>query len=369
MEILIHRNELLNVLSLISGAVEKRQTLPILSHLLLTIEDNKLHCVATDLELQLSASCDVISVKNPVEITAPAKKLMDICRALPDGSEIKLCVNEHRLSITSGKSRFQLALLPAHEFPAVSLDKAQASFLIPQKQIKGLIDKTAFAMAQQDVRYYLNGMLFEMSSKGVHVVATDGHRLALSEFCQAIPSVKQSQAVIVPRKAVLELSRLLDNSDDEVTLSFSNNHIHISHDRFQFTSKLIDGKFPDYKRVMPKGIDKYVYHDRAEFKQALVRASILCNEKFHGVRLTFSASSTKIEANNPEQEQAQDEVVGRYEGEDIQLGFNVNYILDVLNVLPDGDIKISLANPNSSVLFESCDDSDNSVYIIMPMRL
>ncbi|PIQ42882.1 MAG: DNA polymerase III subunit beta [Gammaproteobacteria bacterium CG11_big_fil_rev_8_21_14_0_20_46_22] len=369
MEITISRSSLLNALNQVSGAVEKRQTLPILSHVLLSIADKKLRITATDLELQLMATADVIDIKSDTMITVPAKKLMDICRALNEENPIQFKTEGQRLALKSGKSRFQLALLPANEFPSVSMDNAAVSFNLPEADLKSLIDHTAFAMAQQDVRYYLNGMLFELAKDHIHMVATDGHRLALSDFAEKT-SVKEAMSVIVPRKGVMELSRLLNSQEDHrLQVHLNINHIHIAHERFQFTSKLIDGKFPDYKRVLPKGADKFAYLDRDQFKQALVRASILCNEKFHGVRLTFKANLLQIEANNPEQEQAHDEIPARYDGPELQFGVNVNYVLDVLNALPAGELKISMSNANSSLLFESEDDSSTSLYVVMPMRL
>lgn len=368
MEISISRSELLNALTLVSGAVEKRQTLPILSHVLLSIDKKRLQITATDLELQLIAFAEVKDVQDSTPITAPAKKLIDICRALNEDHPIHLKSDAQRLHVTSGKSRFQLALLPANEFPSVTLDSASTSFNLPEADFKSLISRTAFAMAQQDVRYYLNGLLFEVSAEKLNLIATDGHRMALSEFVHHF-DVRDALSVIIPRKGILELLRLLSSEDEMIAVHMNMNHIHISHSHFQFTSKLIDGKFPDYKRVLPKSVDKFTYVDRDELKQSLVRASILCNEKFHGVRIIFKPNALEIEANNPEQEQAKDEIQCRYEGEKLELGFNVNYVLDVLNTLPAGEVKISFMNANSSVLFESMDDSFSSLYVVMPMRL
>jgi DNA polymerase-3 subunit beta len=273
--------------------------------------------------------------------------------------------SDGKAQLKSGRSKFTLATLPANEFPSVDEGEKSIGFAVQAAVLKGLIEATSFAMAQQDVRYYLNGMLWEISTNKLRAVATDGHRMALCDAeCEVV--VDGTTKAILPRKGVMELSRLL--GEEEVQVSMGSNHIRITGSDYCFTSKLVDGAYPDYDRVLPKGGDKLVTGERAELKQAFGRTAILSNEKYRGVRILLSNGAIKMVANNPEQEEAEEEVSVNYQGEDLEIGFNVGYLLDVLNVLKGDNIKFTLADSNSSALVEDAANG-SAVYVVMPMRL
>jgi len=365
MKFSISRDALLKPLNLVAGVVERRQTLPILSNVLLSLEGKKLSLTGTDLEVELVGRVELDSAGVDGEITVPARKLVDICKSLPDGSTIELSVESGKAMVKAGRSRFTLSTLAATEFPSVEEGVGELALDLPQAAVKRLIERTAFAMAQQDVRYYLNGMLLELKSGRLRMVATDGHRLAL---CTAPEPVSAGDAsVIIPRKGVLELSRLLEG-EESISLVIGSNHVRASNSQFTFTSKLVDGKFPEYERVLPKSPDKTVIGDRLELKQAFVRTAILSNEKYRGVRLKLSNDTLDIMANNPEQEQAEEVVAVDYKGDKLEVGFNVSYLLDVLSVLDGKQVRMSLADSSSSALLEEAEAGD-SLYVVMPMRL
>jgi len=330
MKFTISRDALIKPLNLVAGVVERRQTLPILSNVLLSLEGNQLSLTGTDLEVELVGRVELTSPGVDGDVTVPARKLVDICKTLPDGSEIEFTVEAGKATVKAGRSRFTLSTLPASEFPSVEEGQGELSLELPQSLVKRLIERTAFAMAQQDVRYYLNGMLLEIRSGRLRMVATDGHRLALCTAPEAVDA--GDAAVIIPRKGVLELSRLLEG-DANVRLVIGSNHVRASNEQYTFTSKLVDGKFPEYERVLPKSPDKSVVGDRLELKQAFTRTAILSNEKYRGVRLKLSSDALEITANNPEQEQAEEVVSVEYQGDNLEVGFNVSYLLDVLSVL------------------------------------
>jgi DNA polymerase-3 subunit beta len=366
MKFQIQREEFLNPLQQIIGAVEKRQTMPALSNVLIRAEKDSLTLVATDLEIELLARKSIV-IDQPGDITVPARKLLDICKALATEAEITFSLDKEKAIIKSGRSRFSLATLPAGDFPALDTIETQFSFDIAQKTLRELIDKTAFAMAQQDVRYYLNGLLLEVSPQKLRTVATDGHRLAFCEK-ECEHSINDLKQVILPRKGVLELVRLLHDSDATVKLSLANNHLQAELENTRFTSKLIDGRFPDYSRVMPETSSDLLTADRDLLKQALVRASILSNEKYRGIRLILNKNLLKLEAQNPDQEEADVELEVEYSGPDIEIGFNVNYMLDALNASSSPTVQTSLRDSNSSCLLTFPDNADCK-YVIMPMRL
>lgn len=368
MKFSVPRETLLKPLNLVTGVVERRQTLPILANVLLELENNQLSLTGTDLEVEMVGRIELDDASaESGSVTVPARKFLDICKSLPDGSVIELTVNENRAVVKSGRSRFTLSTLPANEFPNVDESESLASISVLQGQLKRLIERTGFAMAQQDVRYYLNGMLWELSPEGMKTVSTDGHRLALcslpSEF-----NVDERKQVIVPRKGILELSRLLLVDDEAIDIAIGSNHIRAITTDFTFTSKLVDGKFPDYERVLPKGGNKFVFADRQELKQALSRSAILSNEKYRGIRFMLESGNLKVLANNPEQEEAEENIAVEYQGESLEIGFNVSYLIDVMGVLSGENVKITLSDANSSALLEESEDSD-SVYVVMPMRL
>lgn len=368
MKFVISREALLKPLNLAAGVVERRQTLPILANVLLVLSGRRLSITGTDLEVELVGHVELEQAPaSGGEITVPARKLVDICKSLPDASQIEFTLEDQRLIIRSGRSRFTLSTLPASDFPAVESTPGSVELQLKQSDLKRLIDRTGFAMAQQDVRYYLNGMLWEVRSGKLRVVATDGHRLAMCTLNSDI-QVGDPLQIILPRKGVIELTRLLVDEGGQVTVVIGNNHFRANTGAFQFTSKLVDGKFPDYERVLPRSTTKVVLGDRDELRQAFSRASILSNEKYRGVRLSLSSGSLRILANNPEQEEAEEEVPVEYQGEGLEIGFNVSYLLDVLGVLGERTVKLSLSDANSSVLIEEAEAGD-SLYVVMPMRL
>ncbi|HEB95142.1 MAG TPA: DNA polymerase III subunit beta [Sedimenticola thiotaurini] len=366
MKIVTNKDTFLPPLQQVGGVVERRQTLPILANILVNAEKGQLTITATDLEVEMKTRV-AVQCDGEMDFTLPARKLIDICRALPDGAEITIEVEGEKAKVLSGRSRFTLGILPAQDYPVIEPMASSHRFSIDEKLLKRLIDKTHFAMAQQDVRYYLNGMLLELDDGRIRSVATDGHRLALSEAdCSAGSDV--SVQVIIPRKAVLELGRLLSEDEKEVAVDISSNHIRISFNDTVFTSKLIDGKFPDYQRVIPMDSSKRVVADKETLRQALQRTSILSNEKYRGIRFQFSRGMLELLAHNPEQEEAQEELEVDYDGEDLVIGFNVGYLLEVLNVIDSDRVRLSLSDPNSSCLIED-DSNADSRYVIMPMRL
>jgi DNA polymerase III subunit beta len=361
----IDRDVLLPVLQTVSGVVDRRQTLPILSNLLFKLESNSLLVTATDMEVELIVSLEV-PLEQTGELTLPARKLLDICRALPQESNLQFEVKNDRVLIKSGKSRFTLATLPAPEYPVIEITENIATFKIKQKALDQLLSNTQFAMAQQDVRYYLNGLLLEIYSDKLRAVATDGHRLALDET-EINTSLDELIQIIVPRKGITELTRLLQD-DSEIEIQVSANHIRIKNTNTCFTSKLIDGRFPDYKRVIPELSETPVFADREELKNSLTRASILSNEKYRGVRIMLAANSLRALAHNPEQEEAEEELEVQYEGAEIEIGFNVSYLLDTLSIIKSSKVKLSVLDANSSCLVLPEDES-NCQYVVMPMRL
>ncbi|MBT5208312.1 MAG: DNA polymerase III subunit beta [Bacteroidetes bacterium] len=365
MKFSISREALIKPLNLVAGVVERRQTLPILSNVLLNLEGTQLSLTGTDLEVELIGRVEVEAGGVDGEITVPARKLVDICKSLPDSSQIEFSVDSGKAMVKAGRGRFTLSTLPATEFPSVDESAGDQTLEVAQSVVKRLIDRTAFAMAQQDVRYYLNGMLLELKAGRLRMVATDGHRLALCTANEAVST--GDAAIIIPRKGVLELSRLLD-TDESIRLVIGSNHIRAANQQFTFTSKLVDGKFPEYERVLPKSADKTVIGQRLELRQAFTRTAILSNEKYRGVRLKLSADTLDITANNPEQEQAEEVVAVEYQGEELEVGFNVSYLLDVLSVLDGDQIRLSLSDSASSALLEEADEGD-SLYVVMPMRL
>ncbi|PAU86907.1 DNA polymerase III subunit beta [Pseudomonas sp. WN033] len=367
MQFTIPREALLKPLQLVAGVVERRQTLPVLSNVLLVVDGNTLSMTGTDLEVELVGRINLEEAAVDGEITVPARKLMDICKSLPDDSVLTLKVEDNKALIKAGRSRFTLATLPASDFPNVEDGPGAMSFAIGQSKLRRLIERTSFAMAQQDVRYYLNGMLLEINKGQLRAVATDGHRMAMCTVDAGIDYQERYQ-LIVPRKGILELARLLGEADDLVNIVLGTHHIRATTGDFTFTSKLVDGKFPDYERVLPRGGDKVILADRQTLRNAFSRTAILSNEKYRGIRLMLSEAQLKIQANNPEQEEAEEDIVVDYSGNSLEIGFNVSYLLDVMNVLSNEQIKMILSDANSSALIQES-ESDDSLYVVMPMRL
>jgi len=367
MKFTMHRENLLRPLQAVQGVVERRQTLPILANFLLTTGDGRLSVTGTDLELELVASTELPDAESS-EVTVPARKLVDICRSLPPDAEIRLEVDGERAQLRSGRSRFTLTTLPAVDYPSSDSLTGEVRVTVKEGQLKRLLELTHFAMAHQDVRYYLNGLLLDIGDGLLRAVATDGHRLAIAEMpVETMDAVRQ---VIVPRKGISELLRLLGNGDGEVIIDVGSNAIQITLPEVRLTSKLIDGKFPDYQRVVPKGgdSDKTVVVDREMVRLALTRAAILSNDKYRAVRLCLEPNVLRVVANNPEQEEAEDEVEVAYEGEGLEIGFNVSYLIDALTALPGEEAEIHLGDSSSSCLITPKGEGDCQ-YVVMPMRL
>ncbi|MAZ89539.1 MAG: DNA polymerase III subunit beta [Cellvibrionaceae bacterium] len=366
MKFSVSREALLKPLQLVAGVVERRQTLPVLANVLIVLEGDRLSMTGTDLEVEIVARVQLAEAGDSGELTVPARKLVDICRSLPDDAILHFAEENQRVILKSGRSRFTLSTLPANDFPNVEQGNGDLQFTCEQQDIKRLIDRTGFAMAQQDVRYYLNGMLWEVQEGQLRAVATDGHRLAMCTRAVSVSTPTTTQAIL-PRKGVVELARLLDGQGS-VEIVLGSNHIRVATEAYTFTSKLVDGKFPDYERVLPRGGNKLVFGDRNDLRQAFGRTAILSNEKYRGVRLLLTDGQLTIVANNPEQEEAEEQVAVDYSGDQLEIGFNVSYLQDVTGVLSSDNIKMTLSDSNSSALLEEPDGGD-SVYVVMPMRL
>jgi DNA polymerase-3 subunit beta len=365
MKLTAEREKLLTPLQAVIGVVERRQTMPVLANVLLAVRQGQLSITATDLEVELVASTEV-AVHEAGDITVPGRKLLDILRALPEKLSVSLAVEGEKVVIKAGRSRFSLSTLPAAEFPLIEDINSQQSVHVPRKELLRLLEKTHFSMAQQDVRYYLNGMLLEIDGQLVRAVATDGHRLALCEMTLAAKA-KTSQQVIVPRKGVLELQRIL-TEDGVAELAIGTNHVRAQIGDVRFTSKLIDGRFPEYSRVIPNAPAASIRGDRDVLRQALQRTAILSNEKYRGIRVTVKRNALTVQAHNPEQEEAEEEIEVSYDGADLEVGFNVNYLLDALAAIDGQEVELGLTDSNSSCLIRSPGVS-TARYVVMPMRL
>jgi DNA polymerase-3 subunit beta len=360
------REKLLVPLQAVIGVVERRQTMPVLANVLLRAEDGRVSITATDLEVELVAATRDVEIIEAGEITVPGRKFLDILRALPEKLAVTIALEGEKIVIKAGRSRFSLSTLPAAEFPVVDDIHAQQSVQIARKDLLRLLEKTHFSMAQQDVRYYLNGMLLEIDGEVLRAVATDGHRLALCEGALSVRAAS-AQQVIVPRKGVLELQRVLTPEGD-AELAIGTNHVRAQIGDVRFTSKLIDGRFPEYSRVIPAAPSAAIKADRDVLRQALQRTSILSNEKYRGIRITVKKNVLTVQAHNPEQEEAEEEVEVGYEGKDLEVGFNVNYLLDALAAIDGVDVELGLTDSNSSCLIRSPGNA-SSRFVVMPMRL
>ncbi|WP_313461980.1 DNA polymerase III subunit beta [Stenotrophomonas sp.] len=366
MRFTLHREAFLKPLAQVVNVVERRQTLPVLANFLVQVNKGQLSLTGTDLEVEMVSRIAVEDAEDG-ETTIPARKLFEIIRALPDGSRITVSQSGDKITVQAGRSRFTLATLPANDFPSVDEVEATERVAIGEATLKELIERTAFAMAQQDVRYYLNGLLFDLRGDALRTVATDGHRLALCETDLEKASGAKRQ-IIVPRKGVTELQRLLESGDREIELEVGRSHVRVKRDDVTFTSKLIDGRFPDYEAVIPIGADREVKVDREALRASLQRAAILSNEKYRGIRVEVSPGNLKISAHNPEQEEAQEEIEADTTVSDLAIGFNVNYLLDALSALRDEHVVIQLRDSNSSALVREA-SSEKSRHVVMPLRL
>jgi DNA polymerase-3 subunit beta len=362
------REALLEPLQAVAGIIERRHTLPILSNVLLSRRDTHMDFVATDIEIEITTSMTVEGPGEEKRITVGARKLVDILRALPEGSEVQLILQDRRLQVKSGKSRFNLQTLAAEDFPRLALAEASTtSFTVAQKLLRSLLGLVQYAMAQQDIRYYLNGLLMVIEDEQLKLVATDGHRLAYASRKVGGKNLSK-QEVILPRKTIIELSKLLEDSDEPVAIDLSAAQAKFKFGNVVLVSKLVDGKFPDYGRVIPQNQPKKLKLDRIALLQALQRAAILTSDKFRGVRWVLGDGSLKISCSNTEQEEAQEELDVPYKGEPLDIGFNVGYIVDVLNNLDVAEVECGLGDANSSALFTLPERSDFK-YVVMPMRI
>lgn len=364
----IERDALLTPLQAVTGIVEKRHTLPILSNVLIERKNERLNLVATDLEIQITTSCDAGSkIAEDQRLTVSARKLQDILRSLPDGIDTTLDLQANKVQVKAGKSRFNLQTMPADDFPKMSDAGAlQAKLTISRKVLQELLLLVQFAMAQQDIRYYLNGLLLVLDGDKIKVVATDGHRLSYAEG--PLETSNEKREVILPRKAVMELSRQLGSGDDEVTIEIYASQVRFRYSDSELVTKIIDGKFPDFTRVIPVNYNKHITLNRQELLQSLQRAAILSNEKFRGVRWMLTTGSLRVTCTNTEQEEAQEELEVTYTGEALDVGFNITYLLDVLNNVHTDSIECSFGDANSSMLI-TMPGREDFRYVVMPMRI
>ncbi len=367
MKFILNKENLLDALNSIQGVVEKRGINPILSNVLFSANDGSLSLTTTDTEVELHASFETGSLE-PVEITLPCRKLTDICKALPKQADIAFSIADGKATLTSGRSLFSLATLPAADFPRIPFSEGREETLnIPSVTFKKVIDKTFFSMALQDVRYYLNGLYFSLTQDKLLTVTTDGHRLSLCTETLDEPC-ETPVNVIIPRKGAQEILRLLDDSSENTVLRLIKNHLCVEKGRHKVITKLIDAQYPDYEKVIPAGGNKHLSVEKETLKQSLHKASILSNEKYKGVRLSIGGGTLEVTTHNPEHEEAKDEIDVNYQGESISIGFNVVYLLDILNVIDGDEITMTLKDENSSCLITSQSQA-GSQYVVMPMRL
>lgn len=367
MKIQINKEDLLPSLSQVISVVEKRQTLPILGNVYIQTENNQLTLVGSDLETEITTVINNVNADDG-EITVSARKFFDICRALADDSQIELAIDGNKMNIVSGKSKFNLQTLAASEYPRLESNNWEIEFSVSQKDLSTLFSSTAFAMAQQDVRYFLNGLLLETSEGRIATIATDGHRLAKNSISAAV-SIENTVQSIIPRKAVQEIIKFVNaDSDDVLQIKINNSHISITSDNYHFISKLIDGRYPEYQKVIPNNLDKEILLDKSHFAEILTRTAILSNEKFRGISVSFKNGLLTVTSRNPDHEEATDEMAIDYQGEDTEIGFNVNYLLEAIRQCGSEKILFHFKDPATSGIIKE-DGNDEKLYLIMPMRI
>jgi len=370
MKFTVLRDTLLGPLQSVASVVERRQTLPILSNLLLNVTNDQLSLTGTDLEVEIIGRVALEGVEQTGQTTVPARKLFDICRSLPEGALISFSEEKQRVTVKSSGAKFVLSTLPASDYPHIEEGKGQIEFSIEQKDLHYLFKQTQFAMAQQDVRRYLNGMLLELSADMLRAVATDGHRLATS----TVPFIDNSNEttptrVIIPRKGIVELMRLLNQPNEKVTVTIGDNHIQMISQHFTFISKLVDGGYPDTKNLLPRSDGKSVLIEKAVLQQALSRVLILSNELLRGVYLQFNSGTLRLWSTNPEQEEAEETVDIQYSGEEFNSAFNITYLLDVLNVLAESQVNLTFPENAKGVVIEEASEGRTALYVVMPVKL
>ena len=367
MAIISEREALLIPLQNVTGIVERRHTLPILSNVVLDSRGGQLRLSASDLEIEIHCRAEIAPDSPEVLLTASARKLHDIVRSLPDRSQVSLDLKDSRLLVSAAKSRFTLQTLPADTFPSMQEPaETLARFDIPQRALRALIEKVQFAMAQQDIRYYLNGMLMSIGNEKLTLVATDGHRLSVSRH--ALEGVSAAAEVILPRKTVHEIARLLGPVDDPVHVEVYSNQVRFRFGSLELYSKVIDGKYPDYNRVIPTNYHKRFQVERAQFQQALQRAAILSTDKVRGVRLLLTKDTLGVICTNTEQEEAQESLDIAYNDDALDIGFNINYLLDLLGHLDTEVVDCACGDANSGIVFTIAADAEFK-HVVMPMRI
>lgn len=366
MKFTINREKLLEPLQLACGVVERRQTVPILAHLLLRLEDEQLMVTGTDMEVEVTVRIADVTLAGTGRVTVPARKLMDICKGLPDGVDLHAELDGNRVSLDSGQFSSHLATLPVTDFPATKPDEPEVTVSLPEKELTRLLARTGFAMAQQDVRFFFNGILLDVQGDRVRFVATDGQRLATSYVAADNPGQHQ---FIIPRKAVGELGKILGGAGDEVVhLNFTSNHMRVEHGPVTLTTRLIDATYPDYTRAIPGGGDKTLLADRQLLKEALSRTAILSNELYRVVRLMLLPGKLELHANNPLQEEAEETLNVEYEGAALETGFDVGHLIETLNVMQGERVRLTFGDPERACLLEDPDEGE-SLYVVTPMAI
>ena len=361
------QDKVLSVLQSVAGIVERRHTLPILANVLIRKTGTQLQLTTSDLEIQIRTSAELEGDIGDFTTTVGARKLIDVLRSMPSDQTVSLESSQNKLILKGGKSRFTLQTLPAEDFPLVQEAASFGpAFSVPQKVLKALLNQVSFAMAVHDIRYYLNGILFVAEGRQLSLVATDGHRLAFSSATLDVEVPKQE--VILPRKTVLEMQRLLSDKEGAIEMQFAGNQAKFSFEGMEFVTKLVEGKFPDYNRVIPKNHKNIITLGRVALLASLQRTAILTSEKFKGVRLNIEPGSLRVASNNAEQEEAVDELDIDYAGDAIEIGFNVTYLIDALSNMEQDMVKMELADSNSSALLTIPDDAAFK-YVVMPMRI
>ena len=361
------QDKVLAVLQSVAGIVERRHTLPILANVMLRKSGNALQFTTSDLEIQIRTTAELGGDSADFATTVNARKLIDILRSMPGDQTVSVESSQDKLVLKGGKSRFTLQTLPAEDFPLVQESASFGpTFSVPQKTLKGLMNQVAFAMAVQDIRYYLNGILFVAEGKQLSLVATDGHRLAFASATLDVEVPKQE--VILPRKTVIELQRLLSDADGAIEMCFANNQAKFGFGAMEFVTKLVEGKFPDYNRVIPKNHKNSITLGRAPLLASLQRTAIMTSDKFKGVRLNVEPGLLRVASTNAEQEEAVDELDIDYSGDSIDIGFNVTYLIDALASMGQDMVKVDLQDGNSSALI-TIPENDSFKYVVMPMRI
>jgi DNA polymerase III subunit beta len=366
MKFIINREDFLNPLQQIVGVIEKRQTMPVLANVLMVVTDNFLVLTGTDLEIQIIAKVN-ISATSSGSITVPARKLLDLCRLLPNNADIQLELQNDKVKVVSNRSRFSLSCLPAANYPEFTETDMEKQFSIPACKLKKALEKTVFCMANQDVRYYLNGLFLNISNNKFKLVASDGHRLAIFEGNLEHPTGYEER-IILPRKGVLELYRLLDDSDTELKVIFSNNNIKITIGNIVFSAKLVDAKYPDFGKVFQQAFFEPISLPKLQLKEALTRVAVLSNEKYKGVTFDIAPGSMKISTHNPEHDEAEEDVTIDYQGEELSIAFNAQYLLDAVSNIDSDSAILTIANNASSCFIDEPNQCEYK-FIVMPMRL